>query len=193
MDPLIVSKILLAAVMSYCVGSIPSGFLVAYASGIKDIRSHGSGNIGATNVSRSLGWWSFLLVFLLDAGKAYLTLYVINTFLPGVSAFLACAFCVLLGNCYSIFLEFEGGKGVATSIGLYAFLFPQLCLMIIALWIIAYMSIKRVGIASVIVSLCAIISSFWFSVSSLDLLFIISSSVLVVVRHYSNIIQYFHQ
>lgn len=71
--------IFVTAVLAYLIGSIPTGYLIARMKGITDIRKHGSGNIGATNVSRSLGKKYFVIIFLLDAGKAFFLLSSYNT------------------------------------------------------------------------------------------------------------------
>ncbi len=110
---------LLTPGLAYLIGSIPFGFLIArWVAGI-DIRTHGSGNIGATNVGRVLGLRFFVVVFLLDFAKGYLP----TRFLPGMVGStwpdlpVGVAVATILGHNFPVYLRFKGGKGVATSLG----------------------------------------------------------------------------
>lgn len=142
-----------AFIGAYFVGSIPTGFLVARLSGVSDIRQHGSGNIGATNVARVLGKKFFALILLLDAGKAYGYLMLLASF--GASKELLCfaALALLLGNSASVFLRFSGGKGVATTVGCLLFLSPLSVLVALSVWLIVLGLTRIVGIASVAAAL----------------------------------------
>lgn len=111
-----VLTVILLIVVSYVLGSIPSGFIIGALSGV-DVRSTGSGNIGATNVARVLGKGLGLLTLLADTAKGYLPVFVgqylgLSDF--GVASLAAAAF---LGHLYPVFLKFRGGKGVATAFG----------------------------------------------------------------------------
>ena len=103
---------------AYLIGAIPTGYLFSYLYGSIDIRRYGSGNIGASNVARVFGPLSFMCVFLIDAGKAYLFMLFLKSLMYNEYSLLLCAFILLLGNMYSIFLQGDGGKGVATYVGL---------------------------------------------------------------------------
>ncbi len=113
----------LACAVAYLIGSIPFGYLIAKGVAGIDIRTVGSGNIGATNVGRTLGFRFFLIVFLLDAGKGFLPTFflprlvsqVVGHAVLDLSPLLALA--AILGHNYPIFLRFKGGKGVATTLG----------------------------------------------------------------------------
>jgi acyl-phosphate glycerol 3-phosphate acyltransferase len=113
----------LAVLVAYLLGSIPFGFLTAKAVAGIDIRTVGSGNIGATNVGRTLGFRYFLLVTLLDGAKGYLPTYFfprligesVGSPVPDLAPLVALA--TILGHNFPIFLGFKGGKGVATSLG----------------------------------------------------------------------------
>lgn len=134
--------------LAYLIGAIPTGYLIAQLKGIADIRQHGSGNIGATNVSRILGKHYFFLIFFLDAGKAYLFLHFIK---PYFDFSHVCFFAgiLLFGNGYSIFLRGTGGKGVATLCGLLIALHPQTALILFGIWSLLLLLIQTVGMASV--------------------------------------------
>ncbi|GGJ21093.1 glycerol-3-phosphate 1-O-acyltransferase PlsY [Deinococcus roseus] len=107
---------ILVLLLSYLFGSIPIGLLIARMYNI-DITKVGSGNIGATNIQRNIGWGPALVVLAFDVFKGGIALYLARTL--GVSDFFlaACALAAVLGHNYSVFLRFKGGKGVATSIG----------------------------------------------------------------------------
>jgi len=137
-------------IVGYFIGSIPSGFLVARVNGIKDITKHGSGNIGATNVARSLGIFYFFVVFLFDAVKAFIFLKLVHwmNVLPVTEVFAAVA--LLVGNGYSIFLNGRGGKGVATSVGILLFFRPQITVALFSVWSGILLITHTVGIASIV-------------------------------------------
>jgi glycerol-3-phosphate acyltransferase PlsY len=150
---------ILIIIISYLLGSIPTGYLVAKSQGI-DIRQHGSKNIGATNVLRVMGKkWGYP-VFFCDLFKGFLavrlgmflgTLGGTESSIAGVVAAIAC----ILGHNYPVWLGFKGGKGVATSDGVVIALFPSLIVLIIALvWVAVFFLSKYVSLASI----CAAVS-----------------------------------
>lgn len=135
--------------LAYFVGSIPFGYIIARLKGVEDIRKHGSGNIGATNVSRFLGLPYFFLIFFLDAGKAFLFLYAFSPYFKLIEIyFFACM--VLIGNSYSPFLYGSGGKGVATLFGLVAALYPFAVVLLLGVWLFVLLVTRTVGVASVV-------------------------------------------
>jgi len=138
-----------AALGAYLIGSIPTGYIIARLKGIKDIRQHGSGNIGATNVSRVLGIQYFFLIFFLDVAKAFLFMHYIKPYFP--AEYLYCfAGIFLLGNTCSFFLRGTGGKGVATLCGVLCALNLTAIGFSLAVWCVSMAIVKTVGIASVI-------------------------------------------
>lgn len=118
---------MLCILFSYCIGSIPFGLLLSRGTGI-DIRSEGSKNIGATNVTRLLGKKLGSLTLLCDLLKGYLPMLIASYLLNGASAqHLAIALCgaaAVLGHMFPIYLYFKGGKGVATALGAFLYLAP---------------------------------------------------------------------
>lgn len=121
------ADVLLTLLAAYLFGSIPAGVLIARLYGV-NIREVGSGNIGATNVLRALGWGPAVLVFLFDMFKGGLAVLIAR--MLGVDGWLlgGVALAAVLGHNYSLFLRFQGGKGVATSFGTVLFLDPQVAL-----------------------------------------------------------------
>jgi glycerol-3-phosphate acyltransferase PlsY len=140
--------------IGYVLGSIPSGFLLAKYGGISDIRKHGSGNIGATNVARVLGKPYFFLVFTFDCFKSYLYLWSLGWCKFSYTARIIASFGLLIGNGYSIFLSFRGGKGMATSFGVLLALAPKLLVGLLVVWSLVLAITHTVGIASVVAMLC---------------------------------------
>jgi len=105
----------LALVVGYLLGSIPFGLLLSLAAGKGDIRSIGSGNIGATNVLRTGNKLLAAAVLLLDAGKGFLAVWLVGGWWPEAVALAALG--AVLGHCFPAWLGFKGGKGVATTLG----------------------------------------------------------------------------
>lgn len=140
---------ILLLLVAYIIGSIPVGYICARYFGIADIRQHGSGTIGATNVARILGKKFFVLIFVLDAGKAYLFLVGISSLIPQLLIGLS-AICLVLGNTRSIFLNFTGGKGVATYMGsILALTNLYILLLSFGVWAILLACLQIVGLASI--------------------------------------------
>jgi glycerol-3-phosphate acyltransferase PlsY len=144
---------LATAVLAYLCGSVPTGFLVARAKGI-DIRKVGSGNMGATNVFRTLGKGPGVLVLLIDAAKGAGPVWL----LPGLFVSsgadpvwlkLISALGAVLGHNYTCWLGFKGGKGIATSAGVLAALVPQAFLLTLGTWVVVFAFSRYVSLASV--------------------------------------------
>jgi glycerol-3-phosphate acyltransferase PlsY len=145
-------QILLALIpLAYLVGSIPFGLLVGLARGI-DVRTAGSGNIGATNVGRLLGRRFFLLVFTLDALKGLVMMLLAGVWARGNSdatstttlmlLWLAIGFAVIAGHMFSVFLRFRGGKGVATTAGVLLGVWPYFTLPAIVGLTVCFLTLK---------------------------------------------------
>ena len=146
----------LAAILGYLLGSFPSGLLISRTRGV-DIRNHGSGNIGATNVLRVLGKkWGYL-VFALDALKGFAAVRIAFAIalavgpgitpreLVGIAGGLAC----ILGHTFPVWLRFRGGKGVATSAGVLLGLMPLAVVSVFAVWVILFQFTRYVSVASI--------------------------------------------
>jgi len=122
------------AVIGYLLGSIPSGVLIAKAMGLGNLRDIGSGNIGATNVLRTGNKKAAVLTLLFDAGKGLAAVLLARAF-AGEGAAQVAALFAFLGHCYPVWLEFKGGKGVATYFGILFGLSVVVGLVGGALWI----------------------------------------------------------
>ncbi len=144
-----VLKCILAAVIGYLLGNIPSGVLIAKGYGIRDIRKHGSGNTGTTNVLRTLGWLPSVLTLVLDCLKGYVAC-LIGQRLGGDLGMLIGGLCAILGHDFPVFMGFKGGKGIATSLGLIIAINPWIALGELVVQIIAVAITRYMSIASLI-------------------------------------------
>ena len=108
-------------IIGYLIGAIPFGYLIPKLFGVTDIRTVGSGNVGATNAYRGAGPVAGILVLIFDIGKGVavviLARSVTNSYLPSEYLILAAGMAAILGHIFTIFLSFKGGKGVNTALG----------------------------------------------------------------------------
>lgn len=187
-------------VLGYLVGSIPVGYVVArWVRGI-DIRQHGSGNLGATNVGRVLGHRWGLLVLLLDALKGALpvALFPKQLLPPGTEGFLhwqvAVGVATIVGHMYPIYLGLRGGKGVATALGVVSCLAPQASLIAGGTFLICFGLWRYVSLAAMVAAAVFAVTQFakyglqLFSASQWSLgVFSVLVPGLIILRHRSNI------
>ena len=186
---------LLLAVLSYLFGAVPFGFLVARARGV-DIRSVGSGNIGATNVFRTVGKGWGILTLLLDALKGYIPAAVFPAFLSratgceaGNAAPVVFACLAVAGHNWPVYLRFKGGKGIATTAGALLGIAPAALGVGVCVWVAAFVLTRYVSVASILAAL-AVPASAWCFYRSESLLIPIMLTVLgmaAVIRHHTNI------
>jgi len=176
--------------ISYLIGAIPTGYWFCKFFFNIDITKYGSKNIGATNVSRVLGSKKFFfLIFFLDFLKAFFTLFLVSYF--SVHLFIMAAL-LLIGNAYSIFLRFKGGKGVATLLGILAFFDVKLFLIFVCIWGVLLFVVKRVDIASL--CSCYMITFFVYPMFLFETIqffyFLLFISLWVSFRHRKNIVNF---
>ena len=122
----------------FVAGAIPFGVIVSRQLGGVDIQQRGSGNIGATNVARVLGAGPGLLVLVLDAAKGALPVAAALHWSGALTIALATGGAAILGHCFSPFLGFRGGKGVATALGVFAVLTPELAAISMGVFVLVY-------------------------------------------------------
>ncbi|MEO8212447.1 MAG: glycerol-3-phosphate acyltransferase, partial [Myxococcales bacterium] len=136
---------------AYLLGSVPTGLLVARARGV-DIRTVGSGNIGATNVARGLGKGWAVVVLLCDALKGFLPVFVARQFpeLFSATAVALAGLAAITGHMFTVFLKGQGGKGVATSLGVALGLSPPLALLCFAVYALAYAATRLSSLGSLL-------------------------------------------
>ncbi|MCH4223239.1 MAG: glycerol-3-phosphate 1-O-acyltransferase PlsY [Solobacterium sp.] len=186
-------SILLAIVISYLFGSIPWALIIGKTFFHKDIRKEGSGNLGASNAGRVLGKPVAVIVTLLDASKAFLSMLVTLYLAPEAILYagLACCF----GHCFPIFAQFHGGKAVACSFGFFAgiaffinhqyfwtFFWPIICF-----FAILYLT-RMVSISSILSMLIEAVTSFFLPNTGLEVsICILVLWAFVTYRHRSNL------
>lgn len=146
-------------VISFFIGSIPNGLLISKYGVKQDIRTMGSGNIGATNVLRNLGWGPALATFALDVAKGALPVF-IGLKIGGFTGQGVAALFAILGHCYTPWLNFKGGKGISTGLGTILVVnwwFGLLCLAVHFLFVLVT---KIVSIASLVAAALVAIGFF---------------------------------
>lgn len=177
---------ILFAVASFLLGSIPFGVIVARARGV-DIRSVGSGNIGATNVWRACGAAAGLAVFVLDVVKGVApALAVLLTQKNSEPAFFI-GMCAVLGHTFSPWLGFKGGKGIATGFGALIGSLPILAAASFVVFLVVLAASSYVSLASICAATALVIFSFLFPISLSVRIALIGFAVFVIVKHRSNI------
>jgi len=181
---------ILCILASYLVGAIPFGLLLSLRSGV-DIRSRGSGNIGATNVGRLLGRKLGILTLLADIAKGFLPIFAAARFLPETpQKTLIVALCgavTVLGHMFPVYLAFKGGKGVATGLGIFLFLAPAGVLVCLAVFVAAVSLSGFVSLGSLLGSL-AVIPVLWFMGEPLwKIVLAVFIVVMIWVKHQQNI------
>jgi acyl phosphate:glycerol-3-phosphate acyltransferase len=175
---------------SYLLGSVPFGFLLARTRGI-DIRATGSGNIGATNVSRSLGKRLGALVLALDALKGALPIVAVRGLGldQSVDPFVltACGVAAISGHCFPVWLRFRGGKGVATTFGVFLAVDPLSMGLCMALFAALYAIFRVASVGSLAAALT--LPALMWALDRPDeaVILAIISSAIIVIKHRANI------
>lgn len=182
--------ILLAILLSYLLGSVPVGYLIAKAVKGVDVRRHGSGNIGATNVARVVGKGAGIVTLILDILKGLIVVTLIPLLAGGGRADLvriSCAIAVVAGHNWTVFLRFRGGKGVATTAGAFIGLVPMVFLSAFCIWTVVFVLSKYVSLASIIaaVSLSLFLVVYGEPVSFQILGVVVA--IVGIIRHKENI------
>ena len=181
-------SLLLIAIASYLLGSVPSGYLLVRIFRGEDVRKTGSGNIGATNVSRrspALG----AATLLLDAAKGFAAVALARRLHPGDTLFLsAAALFAIAGHIFPVWLGWRGGKGVATALGAFLCMAPRPVLLMVTVFVVVVAIFRYVSLGSMVAALC-----FPLFVIVLEhyrgspALLIAAACALIVARHHENI------
>ena len=174
---------LVAIVVSYAIGTIPSAIVVARAKGV-DITTFGSGNPGASNVARALGWKYGIIVFAVDAAKGALPAVAALGHRP--TAYL-CGAAAILGHIFPIHRQFKGGKGIATGGGVLLALHPPVMIVAAAVWVATMKLTKKASLASIVIVPLVVVLLAALGNPTWEIFAFIGIGALIEVRHISNI------
>jgi glycerol-3-phosphate acyltransferase PlsY len=184
---------------AYLIGSFPTSAIIAKLKGVPDLTKEGSGNLGATNVSRVIGKKFGLITLLIDAGKGFLPVFLaVESFRRNGSVlqFMAAKDLIFLsliiiapvaGHCFSVFIKFKGGKGVATGLGVFLAVSPEAVLIAFLIFLAILFSSKYVSLASIVSAFFMPFLVFY----TLKNIYIFAASMLIaaliIYKHYPNI------
>ena len=180
-----VSALLIWAVLGYLLGSVPFGVVVTRLMGLGDVRQIGSGNIGATNVLRTGNKAAALATLLLDGGKGAVAVLIARAF-AGEDAAQVAGLAAFTGHCFPVWLQFKGGKGVATFLGLLLALAWPVGLAACATWLVTAAAARISSLAALV---AAALSSIWCVVLGEGQIFFLSAvlTLFVFFTHRANI------
>jgi glycerol-3-phosphate acyltransferase PlsY len=193
LNAIFLSAAWLIPVVAYLLGSIPFGLLIVKAQGGPDIRAIGSGNIGAANVTRHAGKFAGILTLLFDAGKGYLAVWLATHFSRGnIRWIMVAAVCAVVGHMFPIWLNFKGGKGVATGLGVFLPIAWQAVAAGIVLWLVVvifwrYSSLGSISAAVALPFFVYLLYAPGHAPPEFVTLGTVIISVLVLVKHRPNI------
>lgn len=178
--------------LAYLLGSVPFGLLIVKVAGGRDIREMGSGNIGAANVSRNAGTFAGVLTLILDAAKGYSAVWLAARFTGGSMRWMmAAAVGAVVGHIFPVWLGFRGGKGVATSMGVFLPICREAVLLAIVLWIIVvafwrYSSLGSIIAAAAMPVLIYALYAPTHAPPTYVMVSTVTISLLVLAKHYAN-------
>jgi len=180
---------------AYLFGATPWGFIIGKMKGM-DIRKHGSGNIGATNVTRTLGGGLGKLCFLLDTLKGFIPVFMASMMVKDSqvdSAMIVATLATVLGHMFPVYLKFKGGKGISTTGGALLALAPGAFICSALIWVISFKTSRYVSLASIIAAATLPLNAWLLNLTGLTkttmplIIFLAILGLLAVIRHISNI------
>ncbi len=181
--------ILLLLLAAYLLGAFPSSYVVGRLTRGIDLRQHGSGNLGATNAFRVLGWKAAIPVFILDILKGWFPTFFFERWdgSPDVRWALAYGAAAMIGHVFSIYVRFKGGKGVATGSGVFMALAPVAVLVATVIWGVLLFLTRTVSIASIVSAAALPVAVYAFQGVTPVLWLSLALSSFVIYAHRSNI------
>ncbi len=180
--------LILVVVLAYLCGAIPTGVILTKRLGL-DIRTMGSGNVGATNVARSAGKKVGLLTLLGDIVKGLIPVLLVRFLGLGEAALACAAVAALVGHVFSPFLGFSGGKGVATGLGVLLGIAPHVILFALVFFIVTFAASRIVSLASLVATAVTPFLLWWLAYPSARLYAGVLIALLIIVRHHENIVR----
>lgn len=178
---------LLGFVLGHVCGSVPSGLWLVQAFHGIDIRNYGSKNIGTTNVFRTVGPKTAVLVLIADAFKGIIAVGIMSYVFHNPLLDVVTALGALLGHNYSLFLGFKGGKGVATALGLLIFMMPKVAVASFGIWLVCVLLTRYVSLGSIMAAIFTPPLAWYLGYPSAYVIFSVVAAFFVVLRHKENI------
>lgn len=179
-------EIIALIVFAYLLGSIPTGYILGKFAGV-DVRQVGSGNVGATNVARAVGKWQGVLTLLADAMKGMLPAAIGLAMMLPSAAIAALSAAAFLGHLYPIFLNFRGGKGVATALGALLVIAPLAGLLLVVIFAAVVFPTRLVSLSSIVAAASAPFALWLFLQPRAIVLLGAFLAAMIVWRHRGNI------
>lgn len=177
---------LVLVIVCYLIGSIPFSFLLVRLAGGEDIRTKGSGNVGATNVLRTTGIGVAVLALVGDLLKGLLAAW-LGSIIGGPVLAAVCAAVSVIGHCYPVFLGFRGGKGVATSGGIILLLTPKVFWVLLVVFLTVVLLTRYVSLASVTIAVLFPVACIVLGYPVPFIIMAVLMGLLVTFRHRENI------
>jgi glycerol-3-phosphate acyltransferase PlsY len=171
---------------TYLLASIPFGYIIGKLFG-KDITKEGSGNIGATNVSRTIGKKAGVLVLILDLLKGFIPVYYAKFLFSDFKMLAIVALTAVIGHCFSVFMKFKGGKGVATGFGVLLAISGKVALITFLVWLGTFLVSGYVSLASIVSASLSWVLVLYLVGDIYITKAVLLSSILIVFKHSSNI------
>ena len=182
------SEILLSCLCAYTCGSIPFGLLLAKKQSI-NIREHGSGNIGATNVARILGKKAGLFTLVGDVFKGWFVVFLASLWFGKTIIVALAGLAVFLGHLFSIFLNFKGGKGVATGLGVLSFVMPLPTLISAAIFILCLNVSGYISLSSILAAITLPMLWIYFKMPLPFIYLAVILALFTLQKHHDNILR----
>ncbi len=187
-------NIIIALLIAYILGSIPTSYIMGKLIKGIDIRDFGSGNVGATNALRLLGTKVGIFTLIIDIGKGFLAVNIARMIVsePTDLILILTGLFAIIGHIFTIFLKFKGGKGVATSAGVFIALVPipvalALFVFVFTVWLSKFVSLGSV-LAALTLFVSELIINIWLSFAELEILiFTFIIAIFIIIRHKANI------
>lgn len=175
--------------LAYLLGATPTSYVVGRVAFGLDLREHGSGNLGATNVFRVLGWKAALPVVLVDVAKGWLPAALFPRWdaAPEPEWALAYGAAAIVGHVFSVYVRFKGGKGVATSAGVFTALAPWATLVGLVVWVTVVAVTRIVSLGSLLAALTLPVAVYLTGEPAVELWLAVALALFIVYAHRSNI------
>ncbi|MEL6891360.1 MAG: glycerol-3-phosphate 1-O-acyltransferase PlsY [Actinomycetota bacterium] len=177
----------LLVVVAYLLGTLPSAVWIASANGV-DIAQFGSGNPGASNVTRALGWRKGIWVYVLDAAKGAAAAG-LGLWLDGRPIAYACGAAAILGHMFPVFRQFRGGKGVATGSGVLVVLHPVLAPVSVVMWWVLSKVTGKAALGSIVVVALIPVGLFLFETPGWEFVAVGILCALILLKHATNVMR----